>query len=161
MKVCSGERNTMVKRAKDLKDQMVEPEVIDLTSAPTSEPEPCLKAIAQSFPKLDPIARVGLYSQVLSMRESLHMRPKGRRGRPKGSGLKEHTTDAFELWKQGYAPSEICHKLGIPQQERTRIKSRIRSMKRRLPDDERQAAVRAHYSMKGGHKSLGVLPPRT
>jgi hypothetical protein len=134
----------MKKRTKDPKD--VEPEIIDLTSASAPEPDPCVEAIAQSFPKLDPIARVGLYSQVLSMREFLHVRPKRRRGRAKGSGLMPHTLEAFELYKQGYTEGQIGRHFDLSKDELRKLMARIRAMKSRLPEEERRAFALAHWT---------------
>jgi hypothetical protein len=87
------------------------------------------------------------------MRQFLHMQPKGRRGRPKGSGLQQHTTEALELHRRAYTAWEMCRELGIPRNHRTRLEARIRSAIRRLPEDERQAIVDARKEARKRRKA--------
>jgi hypothetical protein len=154
-----------------------EPELTDLTQDVGPYPfesDPCYRVLGEHLPKWDPppemcsiplgsafwngCRQAVLWTQLESMHEFLHMRPKRIRGRPEGSGLKEHTAAAFELWKEGMTPSEICRALEIPQAERGRLAARNRSTKRRLPEDERQAAVRAAWSSREARKATAGRP---
>ncbi len=151
----------MEEQAED--DPVVQEEIIDLSSAPTPEPDPCVEAIAQSFPKLDPFTRVGLSSQVSFMREFLHMRPKRQRGRPRKPSIDE----AWNLWaEQAMDHAEYCRKLKVHGEESRRLKSGVRGRMRSLPKDERLAVTEARRSKrarlaqpKSVIKSARVFPP--
>lgn len=82
------------------------------------------------------------------------------RGRSKGSGL-EQTETEFRLYKQGYTPKETFLALGIPwtEQEGRKLTARLRSIKRRLPAEDRQAAISAHWE--GARSRKPARPPRT
>ena len=83
-----------------------------------------------------------------------------RLGRPEGSGL-EQTEREFQLYRQGYTPKETFLALGIPwtEKEGGRLTARIRSIKRRLPPEDRQAAIDAHWE--GRRRRHFARAPRT
>jgi hypothetical protein len=62
-----------------------------------------------------------------------------RRGRPQGSGLKEHTTEAFELYRQGWTEHQIGERFGLSAADLTLLMARIRAKKSKLHEEERRA----------------------
>jgi hypothetical protein len=125
--------------------------IIDLTHEPAPKPDPCVEALVQHLPPMDDpsstiLARSGLRGQVEWMRQFLHVSPIGRPGRRKGSGLKEHTLEAFELYKQGYTEGQIGQHFELSKDELRKLMARIRAMKSRLPEEERRAFARAHWA---------------
>ena len=89
------------------------------------------------------IARGRVDSALKKLRPYLEIRQRHPRGRPKGS-QKKNTEEAFKLWKDGMTDSEICRALGVPLDEKEKLSARLRSKKRRLPEDERLAVRQAH-----------------
>jgi hypothetical protein len=139
----------------------VEPDVaiIDLTELPDPKPDRCLEALAQHLPPLGIVARLGLTSDLEWERQFLHISPRGKRGRPKGSGVKEHTDDAWEIWKQGrQTSSQVCRAVGMPQSEKDRLDGRMRSKLRALPKEEHDAILETRRRARQARKAATRNP---
>lgn len=78
------------------------------------------------------------------------MKSKGlklRRGRPEGSGLNEHTLEAFDLYYQkGYTEGQIGQRFDVNGVALKNLMSCIRTRKGKRPKEEREALALAHYT---------------
>jgi hypothetical protein len=122
--------------------------VIDLDpdTEPDAEQDPCLEAVVKHLPKSEPSSGFGFGAGLLlqflfwpTIREHLHIKPKGQRGAPR----KPLIDKAWNLWMQGCTHAEYCHKLQIPKEEQSNLKSAIRQRMRKLEEHERRAVTEA------------------
>ena len=137
-------------------DEGVDPDAEDVTYLdlePDPEPDPCLEAVEKHLPGSGLILRF-LYP---TLREHLHMRPKGRRGAPR----KPNIDEAWNLWMQGYRHAEYCHKLRIPKEKQSGLTSAIRQRMHNLNEDERRAVTEARDQAQARrNQSKSVIKPR-
>jgi hypothetical protein len=120
-------------------DEGVDPGAEDVTYLdlePDPEPDPCLEAVEKHLPGSGLLLRF-LYP---TLREHLHMKPKGQRGAPR----KPRIDKAWNLYTvQGFTHAEYCRRLQVPKEEQSGLKSAIRQRMRNLKENERRAVTAA------------------
>ncbi|MGD0778661.1 MAG: hypothetical protein ABSC05_38260 [Candidatus Solibacter sp.] len=141
--------------------------VIDLDpdGEPEAEPDPCLEAVVKHLPRSQSPSGfefgAGLLLRFLywpTIREHLHIKPKGQRGAPRKPSIDE----AWNLWMQGYRHAEYCHKLRIPKEKQSGLTSAIRQRMHNLNEDERRAVTEARDQAQQARRtqSKSVIKPR-